>query len=434
MIATNKYPEPKGKAIANYYFKLVDGTTELYKCNVCTNNKIYKQQSCKGYTTFIQHVKLLHRNYAQMICEADAKATEGTGIIPFIQKISDEGQNLYKWMDWLIEDCQPFNFVENHYFKKYTTLKPISTKTLVKYVEVLGYQVEKKLKSIIPRTFGIIIDGWSSNGEHYLAIFATWSEDTTGRVIKHLVCCGVQDEDPDADLDFTAASLGDYIFDELGALNRSFEHIEFVCADNTNVNPHLAHLISQKCGLVCPLIGCNSHKLNLALNVWLVPHEQLLNKVHKLMSAFKSLKNSGKLRKCSKLLPMTRSIKWSSTKNMIDRCLQYDFNVIRQEGNFDDDVLLLLPTPTELRAIGQISENMKKIHSVSMCLQRDDPDGNINLDVIRSVLDGTGIYNYLFLNNECNYLQLYVKSFQLCLSTLHPMQTSFKISILKKLL
>jgi hypothetical protein len=92
---------------------------------------------------------------------------------------------------------------------------------------MLAKKVEQKIRDIIPEKFGIIFDGWTDNREHFTAIFATWC-DEADKVKTYLLCCGVQDEIPDEeDLDFSAESIGDYIFDELRLVGRTFKNIEF---------------------------------------------------------------------------------------------------------------------------------------------------------------------------------------------------------------
>ena len=68
-----------------------------------------------------------------------------------------------------------FNFI-NKKTIEYTKLEPISTNTLLKYAELLTTKVEEKLSIGLPPTFGIILDGWTHNDIHYLAIFAVYSK------------------------------------------------------------------------------------------------------------------------------------------------------------------------------------------------------------------------------------------------------------------
>ena len=58
-------------------------------------------------------------------------------------------------------------------------------------------KVKLSIKNEFPKTFGVIFDGWSCAGEHYIAIFATWVTKR-GAVAERLLACGVQDL-PDSD-------------------------------------------------------------------------------------------------------------------------------------------------------------------------------------------------------------------------------------------
>jgi hypothetical protein len=65
------------------------------------------------------------------------------------------------------------------------------------------------------------------------------------------------------DLDFSAESIGDYVFDELRLVGRTFKNIEFASGDNCSTNHKIMTLISRKVGYTCPLIGIECVKLRL---------------------------------------------------------------------------------------------------------------------------------------------------------------------------
>jgi hypothetical protein len=76
-----------------------------------------------------------------------------------------------------------FSFVENSLTRKYVALDPISRPTLMKYMASLGDIVEQKIKESLPATFGLVVDGWTCNKEHYFAIFASYT-DAKSDVVK----------------------------------------------------------------------------------------------------------------------------------------------------------------------------------------------------------------------------------------------------------
>ena len=60
------------------------------------------------------------------------------------------------------------NFCENKDVRKNTKLKEVSTETLLKYAYKLNEIVKDAISDEKPETFGLIFDGWSMAGEHYI--------------------------------------------------------------------------------------------------------------------------------------------------------------------------------------------------------------------------------------------------------------------------
>ena len=68
------------------------------------------------------------------------------------------------------------------------------------------------------------------------------------------------------------------------------------------------------------MIGCNSHRLNLASKQYLEPHEELLQKIQKLMKKLTCLQKSAKLREMTSLRPVIRNeTRLWSTHAMVER-------------------------------------------------------------------------------------------------------------------
>jgi len=91
--------------------------------------------------------------------------------------------------------------------------------------------------------------------------------------------------------DFGAEAHIDFIEATLDVYGKRISDISFFVGDNCNVNHCIAN-IAQK-----PLIGCYSHKFNLAVEEYLMKYENILDKVHILMVKLRNIKNRGKLRK-----------------------------------------------------------------------------------------------------------------------------------------
>ena len=78
-------------------------------------------------------------------------------------KVDHVTQKIFSWIEWIIVENLPFNFVEKVMSRKNSKMEPISKYTLLKYMDQLGYECEEVLKNILPDRFGISFDGWAFN-------------------------------------------------------------------------------------------------------------------------------------------------------------------------------------------------------------------------------------------------------------------------------
>ena len=72
---------------------------------------------------------------------------------------------------------------------------------------------------------------------------------------------------------------------------KSKDAVSFFVGDNENLNKSIAKMIGV------PLIGCYSHRFNLAVRKYLEPNEPLLEMVNTLMIKLSGLKHAAELRK-----------------------------------------------------------------------------------------------------------------------------------------
>lgn len=237
---------------------------------------------------------------------------------------------------------------------------------------------------------------WTCDSEHFTAIFVTWTEKN-GSVKLYNVCCGVQDElIGEDDVDFSAESLGDYFVDELQNVGLDlFEDIDFICGDNCSTNKKLATEISRRIfhdkgrtnAWKVPLVGCNSHRLNLARQDYYSESSvaAIITKVDNLMRDLRSLKNASKLRKHKQLKPERRNMtRWSSTNKMLLK-MKSLAPVIPLCG-FPESVLQNVPSAFELLQIDEILQADEPFSSTSLALQREGSSA-IDLSTTRILFD-----------------------------------------------
>ena len=79
--------------------------------------------------------------------------------------VGQREQNLYSWLDWVIDDLLPFSFVERPRVRKFCNLKPISVESFMAAMAKVCSVLEQKIKSMLPDMFHLMFDGWSAGGD-----------------------------------------------------------------------------------------------------------------------------------------------------------------------------------------------------------------------------------------------------------------------------
>ncbi|EGZ08877.1 hypothetical protein PHYSODRAFT_288643, partial [Phytophthora sojae] len=244
----------------------------------------------------------------------------------------------------------------------YSSLDPISEETLRAGMDGVVVAVERSIPSELPARFGIMLDGWTHASEHYIAVFACYEVNgcpkTTLLSMAPLLDALDDDLSAQGHLEFLATMLPrDY--------GVQLAQCRFLVADNCAVNRRLATLMSV------PLVGCASHRLNLAVQADMVSHEEDLAAVQALMVKLRTLTQSAKLRLKTPLRPVIRqNTRWSSTFEMVRRYLQ----LLEFLDAEDDDLMDLLPPPAMNKQLRALYQELCDIESVSKALQGHDVD------------------------------------------------------------
>ncbi|ETV64401.1 hypothetical protein H257_18698 [Aphanomyces astaci] len=111
-----------------------------------------------------------------------------------------------------------------------------------------------------------------------------------------------------------ANSHVDLIESTLSFYGKAASDITFITADNCPTNASIA----IKLGV--PLVGCYSHKFNLAMQSYLADYEDALKAIHILMLRLGRQRPLGELKHFTNLQPVIRNVtRWSSTFKMVSR-------------------------------------------------------------------------------------------------------------------
>ena len=270
---------------------------------------------------------------------------------------------------------------------------------------------------MLPPTFGLLIDGWTIDSEHYNGVYVLWTSNGVAK--KYLLSCNViEDVDEETDfvdqyegeraVGFSAADWCDVLCiclndEDIGVDidPNSFAHIvEFIAADNCSTNQRLCT------DLAVPMVGCNSHRLHLEIEGFIGPKEKknarsvvireesrlrgLIRKLDRLMGELKSLKNAALLRTQTLLLPERKNdTRWYSLFKMLLKWSKISHAVSSVES-FPRSVLELIPTAAENLELHSLLEDLKVFESVSQALQRDGQGSKsmVSMEGVRALLDG----------------------------------------------
>ncbi|OWZ09224.1 hypothetical protein PHMEG_00018107 [Phytophthora megakarya] len=298
----------------------------------------------------------------------DASAAATGTLVPWV---SQKATNRFSWMRWIVMCNLPFSFCESEETRRFTNLPPICVETLYGDMESVVKAVEKTIGEEMPKCFGLILDGWTHGTEHFLAVYACY-ESPDGPRFPLLSMAPIIDEPDDAlNADGHAAAIARF----LPFFGRSLENVLFLVGDNCAVNKRLANLMGV------PLVGCASHRLNLAVREHLAPHEDALAEVQALMRKLRTLKQAAKLRQKTSLQPVLRQeTRWSSTFAMLARY----FRLFEHLCPDDEDLEDLIPSRSTHRSLRKLFEELHDVESISKKLQTD---GLTLLDA-RDLLDG----------------------------------------------
>ncbi|KAG2920975.1 hypothetical protein PC129_g10964 [Phytophthora cactorum] len=187
-------------------------------------------------------------------------------------------------------DCsvQPPTFVLREPRRKtFLNLEPISEERLRAGMDGVMMAVERSIASELSASFGNMIDGWTHASEHYVAVFACY--EVNGSLKTPLLSVALLLNEANNDL--SAESHLDFL---ATMLPRDFGvHLvqcRFIVGDICSVNRRLATLMEES------LVGCASHRLNLAVQDDLAVREDDLAAVLVLMIKLRTLTESAKRR------------------------------------------------------------------------------------------------------------------------------------------
>ena len=301
-----------------------------------------------------------NHNEVRIQIETDQRKTGSHDILESLW--SPKTQRVHAWMALIIDGMLPFSFCENERARQFLKFDSIARNTLVKYMGKLTEIVEKKLAAHLPEKFALVFDGWSaSDSHHFVALFATFPEKNEVGYSKVLLTISPLGDGTS----YTSQDHYDFITYSLSVYGKTWDNIVCLIGDNCNTNKALATQARR------PLVGCASHRFNLAVKDQLKDYADILSNINTLMKKLKNLIPAAKLRKHTLLQPKcSNATRWSSTFEMLKR-----YKEIQQ-------YLPLL----NIQEIDNLTPSQRDVHTLDHLLTV-----MIDLDSVTKALQGDGV-------------------------------------------
>lgn len=219
-------------------------------------------------------------------------------ITSFVLRVNEVERYMYKWIEWVIMNSLAMRMVDDPLTREGMRYKPITSKFLRKNILSLCSVMKNTIKLKLPSKVAIIIDGWSEGTVHYIGVSASYcllvNEVEEIRQSLLSMCPLLTDEVTG----MTAQDHLHHLAQVMRTYGKSENNIMCFVGDNCSMNKCMAALLK------IPLIGCGSHKFNLAVKKWISNQPQLEDIIERVSSVIKkasTLKVSALLRQLTSL-------------------------------------------------------------------------------------------------------------------------------------
>ena len=368
----------QSSAICRFYFSKLDNEASSWECRKCSQHKL----KSGGWTNLLLHLsscvgKDYRQQYeavvaAQLAIPPTAKG--GAAVLDnFVLRVSDAEKEMTKWINYLVMKNMPISLVDCPLTRQLSRLKAVCSKTVRKHILSLAETVREELRQRLPDKFVLVFDGWTEGTDHYVGIWASYNQTSMNTTSSRN---GTSNETPVQSLLSIRPLLADgiegmtaqdhltHIARVMQMFGKQTNNVICLVGDNCAVNKSIARTLSV------PLIGCASHKFNLAVQLWMKEQPNLtlmIAKVAAVMKKASTLKVAAKLKQLTNYACVkANDTRWSSTYNMIERYFQ-----IQPQLSALVELLELLPTPVEVDALSRGFRHLSNFDSITVMLQQD---------------------------------------------------------------
>ena len=364
-------------AFKKFFLKPVEGDPASWICKKCKSKR--KQGPGTGKTNLESHLCLcIGPNYISVFEDMTEQRANEQQITSHLENvINEKDTSMFKWIEWVVMNNLPLSMVNDPLIRGISNLLPTSRETLRKRILHCYKTMNEDIKMLLKgKKLVIIFDGWTEGSDHYMGVAASYLTSSTPSEYKEVLLSVLPMMDEEEIKDFSAESHKTYITNVLTKYGVKQENLVAFAGDNCNTNKAMANLLNV------PLIGCASHKFNLAVRRWI--EEQLglelaLNKVNTLMTKASDLKKAAALKVFTNLeLVRQNKTRWNSAFVMLRRYIKICNSLEKVP-----DLAEYLPSPVEIRLLVDTVKHFKKFNAVTNLLQ----EKGVSMIQVRRVFD-----------------------------------------------
>ena len=109
-----------------------------------------------GYQNLKSHIVEQHPNYEDVMHNNELSNEQATSQGTLQAFVCKKATHLFSWLEWIVMESREFIFAQKPLVRKYTNLKKVCTKTVMKYMLLVTEKVEAIIARELP--YKICID------------------------------------------------------------------------------------------------------------------------------------------------------------------------------------------------------------------------------------------------------------------------------------
>ena len=376
---------PTPKQLCAFYFTPVIVNDEAkighWTCNKCGKDKLKsggltnllnQAQSCVGPSFEADFESMLQTSSKQ------------SAIASFVLRVNEKEKDMYKWIEWVTMKNQLLSIVDDPLTREGMRYKPVTSKLLCQNILLLYKEMQESIRHKLPDKFALIFDGWTEGNVRYIGVSVSFVTIVNSNEVVVRSLLSMRPLLTGEINGMTATDHLHHLSKVLQTYGKSDANIVCLIGDNCSVNKCMSRLLKL------PLIGCGSHKFNLAVRKRISNQPQLediISKVASVMRKASTLKVSAQLRKLTSLHTVKENdTRWSFTFNMVARF----FEIQSELSSAVVDLIPLIPTLVECDLLAKGFVHLKHFNQITILLQ----EGGITFLRVREIFDTILEENY----------------------------------------